>query len=73
MKPAPKDGEGPFLPRCGHPGCNAWGVFGDGRAYRCRVHLWPGFLPGDAVPALLAATSAALDAETPPRGQGSLL
>lgn len=78
MKAAGGEQEEPKMPRCDVPGCSAWGSFGDGRGHRCRQHVWDGFLPGstlkagDNVPAVLAATSAAVEAQTP-KPQGSLL
>lgn len=80
MKPAGGKQDGPQMPLCDMPGCSAWGSFGNGRGHRCRQHVWDGFLPGstltagDNVPAVLAATSVALETQPAPKaGQGSLL
>ena len=62
------------MPLCGAPGCEAWGVYGDGRNHRCRQHVWVGFLPGPGyVPGVLAITSAAIAVAEPVKPQGSLL
>lgn len=74
MKPAGGKSNEPMMPRCGVPGCEAWGTFGDGQLHRCRAHLWAGFLPGpDYVLGVLAASSVALDASPSKPSQGGLL
>lgn len=59
------------------PGCSAWGIFGNGRGYRCRQHVWDGFLPGSVErlterdPATLPPLT--LVESTPVKSQGKLL
>jgi hypothetical protein len=31
---------------CEVAGCTTWGCYGRDDAWRCRTHVWPGFLPG---------------------------
>ncbi|MFC3674679.1 hypothetical protein [Ferrovibrio xuzhouensis] len=67
----PADGA-PWLPRCGHGDCMAWGVFGEGSRgpFWCRGHLPDGFLPGmPAAPAGILPPSA----NVPSAAQGALL